>query len=1327
MAAASLFGTEAAAVGCRSVRDVETLPASELEPPRQLCVFAVGKEGLGEKLVSGIGHVVDGASPIEGRRAGAAKNPFRTTAHAGIRGAGAAVEMSPRRGHHHPRGVEHRRCREIRALRAHQSGREGPDPIRIGTCRECYEEAPDHVARGCAVGVEQQHPRRSGCPDAAVGRGCKSGVVLLPHHLERKGRAVIEGGLGRTVDRVVVDHDHLFGRGVELGNSSQTRRKRVSVVVGNDDESVGLDAGHSVILAQRGEAIHLTGILLKMSMQQMEGSSRMMAVVSPAAFAALAAVLAGVRAIGWGEAVTASGAVILALVPFARWAGTTLARRGAEAVLIPAAFALTMIGGTAMRRMLMPPLLLLAAWAAVASVWNRTPAAHRPVLAACFGLSARAATGLGLVGFGIPSIFFAILASAAVPWAIARRWGRRPAEIAALLAAVLPVQRWPVAAAVVVVLAVLWGGRTTTLELDRPVVGWIPGVGAAVLLASAVAPWPGFLPAWIPGLSGWPVGVVLAAVLMITTRLRPGVAGAVWFAATFALGPAPLPTPEHRAFNLSRELGTLTAPAGTGHAYIVEFSARGADAADRKRPLAVVTVAGETFFLSTDSADSLVVSRPQGGVGAAASWRTTSRYILDVPAGERPLLSRHPDLDDDVVVRVESLGPARPTPPRDFALPQWLLAAAAVVVALQLLTATWRGAAATVPWMFLVIGALAARAPVEPLHLLSERLAPDLALAAVMAAWLPAAGVWLARQRAFAAVAALLVPLALATPQLTPSMYGDEPFHLILMGSLVEDHDVDISDDLALELHPQNALYSPGWPLFHSPGLGLLLLPGYVVAGRTGALVVLALMGAMMTVVLAARARSLGVGERRVRLLVVVTAATYPLATFATQIWPELVGALAVAVLLVLASRAHGGRVSSAVVAIAAAVVKTRLALLTFPVMAAVWFRRKRVLGLVSLVLGAAAVAAVGWLVMGHPFGPYRRLHHLWPSDPLLVAKVLGGLIFDAAGGLAFTAPLWLAAAAGFGLLWRRGGPGERALLAGCSLTVAALLHSSEWYGGGSPPARYLVAMLPAVFLAGGMVLKEPSRWRRLTVILAPPSVVAWWVFITRPHLSVNPGDGGFWLADALARRFGADARDFFPSFLAFGTATVVVPLMMVGVAALAVWLAGRNPRIGVALRRSWVAVWLVAAAGLVFTLSVLPDRVVEVEAPQVRRSGGSPVPTEGTVSRYSHRRGWRLDDGDRVVVPLRLRDDSEVVLEGWLLGTARRRSDLFVRWDEGPTSVLKWRGGDPPERVVLPAPPGGGRHHLTIRFSAPPEGAVVLDRLVIDSSPGPSDQGGDP
>ncbi len=257
--------------------------------------------------------------------------------------------------------------------------------------------------------------------------------------------------------------------------------------------------------------------------------------------------------------------------------------------------------------------------------------------------------------------------------------------------------------------------------------------------------------------------------------------------------------------------------------------------------------------------------------------------------------------------------------------------------------------------------------------------------------------------------------------------------------------------------------------------------------------------------------------------------------------------------------------------------------------------------------------------------------------------------------------------------------------------------------------------MLPAFALAGGLVLARPLKWRRLLPMLLPPSIVAWWVLITRPHLSVNPGDGGFWLADALSRRFAADGRSFFPSFLVIDTATLAVPAIMVLLVLSVVWVAKTRAGRGAFLARGWVAVWMVAAAALVLTLGLRPDRAVEAEAPQVRKSGGSPVPQAGTAARYSHRRGWRLDDGDRVTVPLNVRGGTRVVLEGWLLGTAQKAGELEFKWDGQEAFLVPWRGERATESVGISSPPDEGRHLLSITLHSPPQGAVVLDRLVVE------------
>lgn len=351
---------------------------------------------------------------------------------------------------------------------------------------------------------------------------------------------------------------------------------------------------------------------------------------------------------------------------------------------------------------------------------------------------------------------------------------------------------------------------------------------------------------------------------------------------------------------------------------------------------------------------------------------------------------------------------------------------------------------------------------------------------------------------------------------------------------------------------------------------------------------------------------------------------------------------------------------------------------------------------------------------MGHPFGFFRRVPDLVPADPGLAIRVLGGLAFDPSGGLLFTAPLALMAVASAAMLWRAGGAGERAVLAGGVLTVLALFHSKEWYGGGSPPGRYLVPLLPAIALTWGMMLTVPRRWRRLAELLVVPSVLMWWTLVTRPHFSVNPGDGRWWLSDALARRFGADVQQFMPSFLVPTAATVWLPPVVIVLAIALVVASGRRPAVVVTLLRNGIALWLALAAALAAAVLLRHDVVVEAEAPQVRRLGGSPVPPAGTFSRFEHRRGWRVADREGIIVPLHLGRDAEVWIEGWLVGVAQLGARLEATWDDGQPTVLRVEGAAQHGRVRLPDPPGPGRRRLSVTLGAPPGGAAVFDRVVV-------------
>ena len=159
---------------------------------------------------------------------------------------------------------------------------------------------------------------------------------------------------------------------------------------------------------------------------------------------------------------------------------------------MPAAFAMTMIGGATMRHMILPPLLLLAIWAAAAAAWEHVPDRRLPAFAVHIGIGCASRGGSRAEWFRRSSCGF-----------VGRRGSSPSMDSGSTLgpAGVLSsplsseqcfrgrVGLWP---------QVCWWWRAWPLASPRATVtamttvqGWIPGLGAVALLAAALASWPG--------------------------------------------------------------------------------------------------------------------------------------------------------------------------------------------------------------------------------------------------------------------------------------------------------------------------------------------------------------------------------------------------------------------------------------------------------------------------------------------------------------------------------------------------------------------------------------------------------------------------------------------------------------------------------------------------------------------------------------------------------------------------------------------------------------------------------------------------------------------
>jgi hypothetical protein len=630
---------------------------------------------------------------------------------------------------------------------------------------------------------------------------------------------------------------------------------------------------------------------------------------------------------------------------------------------------------------------------------------------------------------------------------------------------------------------------------------------------------------------------------------------------------------------------------------------------------------------------------------------------------------------------------------------RWLLAGALLLLASALL---WHPTAAlAMPSTMLLSVVVMAGSSVSLLARLALVNIPDLAAAVLVGCWLAVLPRF--RGRRFLAGVVLLVPLALAQPLLRPPA-GDEGYHLILLESLRSDQDLAISNNIDPD-NPAEAIYLRHQDrLIHSPLLALLVLPGYLLLGHAGALAVTALMVAGGAALVAGRCRRLGYGRRTTDAAWLATLLSYPALTFATQLWPGSIAILLVAGLLVAAARASIiGSVTATAVAI---VVKVRLALVALPLALAAVSRRFQ-LGAPVLVAAGVSVAAVVAALLGSPLGRHR-LGELRPGGLVQPLLNLWGLLWDSAGGIAFAAPLWLVGLLLVPAVWRRGKAGERGLVVGALLTIMALAPRGEWYGGGSPPARYLVPLLPLLQLALAAAVCH-HYWRRWLRLVLPWAMVVAWVAATRPLWLFNQVDGSWWLSDGMAQVMGIAAGRCFPNLLRSEPATWLVPLILV---ATAVWWTTR-------VRRGAVAVTVTALTAAVIVATAWPQARVHAEDLHVRHLAGTSDPPPGSFFRARRSISWRLPPGAEIAIPWRPPAGKRLLVRVRRDGPKGAYGTLLASWDNGAETttrifMLSWHS------KPLPPPTSLGAGMLRLRWQVPPQqptADLLVDMVMVDPS----------
>jgi hypothetical protein len=422
------------------------------------------------------------------------------------------------------------------------------------------------------------------------------------------------------------------------------------------------------------------------------------------------------------------------------------------------------------------------------------------------------------------------------------------------------------------------------------------------------------------------------------------------------------------------------------------------------------------------------------------------------------------------------------------------------------------------------------------------------------------------------------------------STCGDESIYLINTDRLMAA--LGLSSGQAQMPEYRLQFYWGGWskslakPLGESWGLYALLGPGWLLAGRLGALAVLALAGALTLGLFCRLGMELGYRARPVLAATWLLGFSLPLLQLTQHVYPGALGVLGVTLGLYWFQRIQK-RTFLILLGLAAtfvflALAKLRLApvslglglaaLTALYLQLPAWRRRIVLLGsclaalFVALLLGAL-LGAPGLVLLGKKLGTFHGVQ----VGPTLLS--LPGMLFDQQFGLLAYAPwllLGLAGAVRFGL------EHPRLLLYGVIISVVSvgavmLWRWMQWEGGFTPPGRFLAPLLPILALWSLPAFSRGGRlWRSLCAALGLASLAVAWVLVLIPqwrfHRRTGINNLLAWLDDIMV----STSHRFWPSFneISWQPILPILPwLVLLVVAAVYLW---RDPKPATPRLPSW-------------------------------------------------------------------------------------------------------------------------------------------------------------
>ncbi|HEX9984570.1 MAG TPA: hypothetical protein VGF69_15015 [Thermoanaerobaculia bacterium] len=470
-----------------------------------------------------------------------------------------------------------------------------------------------------------------------------------------------------------------------------------------------------------------------------------------------------------------------------------------------------------------------------------------------------------------------------------------------------------------------------------------------------------------------------------------------------------------------------------------------------------------------------------------------------------------------------------------------------------------------------------------------------------------------------AVMAAMLYGISIPAMMLTP-IDGDEPFYLLVTESIVLDFDLDLANQYRTlaesaggrtDLEPQlgdpvgsrGELYSR-----HEPFLPLVMVPGYLAGGLTGAIATIALFGVLLV-----RSTFRWFDEEEVdaatqRAIFGFFALAPPILFYATRIWPEVPAAFC----FVEAIRGFRDRRTQrwAPALLGMVLLKLRFGLV------AIMFALKQ--GKKALVI--IPIVLVPLLILKLATGSATSVHswrELLPGEPVRYAVGFFGLLLDGMSGIAFQAPFYLLGI--FAITrWKQMPEGFRLGCIAATLYIVTLLPRAEWHGGWAPPLRYIVVFLPVLALGAAKLWSRVPRGVVAVIAVWSGGLVIHG--LTYPWRLFHIANGENALGEWLSTLYSADVSRLFPSYIRLNDAAFVGGVVLV-IAFVAFRFVKVPSQLAIAALSLAIAVGIAQAKR--------PGKTIQFEDAHVQHEGGELHPHVWMVQRFLQRGGWMARDGN--------------------------------------------------------------------------------------------------